>query len=117
MLTSSRVLEHDLVIQAQSQFRHAREVAFHLYSSENLASNHVPAGIDLEVKWCLLHELSVVRLKKTLTHQQVDALNDVKEDFILPVSNSFASPRDRIRYGNGGPDDFKFMRFLSDVLL
>jgi hypothetical protein len=68
----------------------------------------------------VLHELGVmlsVRTLQTFTHQQVDALNDVKEDFILPISDSFASPRNSIRHSNGRPDDFKFMRFLSNVLL
>lgn len=49
LLTSASVLEHDLVVQTQTQFGHSRQVTFHLYGSQNLAPNDVSAGVDLDV--------------------------------------------------------------------
>lgn len=36
-------LEHDLVVQTQPQLRHARQVAFHLYSAEDFRAEDIAA--------------------------------------------------------------------------
>ena len=46
-LTSSGAFEHDLVVETESQFGHAREVALHLDRAKNLAPDNVAVCIDL----------------------------------------------------------------------
>ena len=50
------------------------------------------------------------------THEQVDALDDVQEDFVLTVADTFGPPRDSIRDRNWWPDlDLELVRLLSDI--
>lgn len=66
-LTPPCRLEHDLVIQAQPQLGHPAKVALHLDCSQNLAPDDAAVRVD----------------------EQVDALYDIEEDFILPVPDPF----------------------------
>lgn len=59
--------EHDLVVETQAQFRHTTQVALHLDSSEDFTSEHVSVGTD----------------------EQVQAFDNVKEDFVLAVADAF----------------------------
>jgi hypothetical protein len=45
--TSASGLEHNFVVQTQTQFGHAGEVAFHLDSAENFRSYDVSVSINL----------------------------------------------------------------------
>lgn len=62
----ARRLEHDLVVEAQAQLGHAAQVAFHLDGAENLASQDVSVGTD----------------------EQVEALDDVEEDFVFAIADA-----------------------------
>lgn len=44
---TARVVEEDLVIEAQAQLRHARQEDTHLDGAHNLAAQHVAVGTDL----------------------------------------------------------------------
>ena len=66
----ARRLEHDLVVEPQPQLGHAAEVALHLDGAEDLAAQHVSVGAD----------------------EQVEALDDVEEDFVLAVADALGSP-------------------------
>jgi len=59
----SCALEHDLVVQAQSQFGHARKVTFHFDGAQDLRTNDIPICVD----------------------EEIDGLYDIEEDLILPV--------------------------------
>lgn len=60
-------LKHDLVIETKTELRHTTEVAFHLDGTENLGSQDVAVGGD----------------------EQVETFDDIEEDFVLAVSDSF----------------------------
>lgn len=62
--------EHDLVVQAKTQFRHTGQVTLHLNRTKNFGPEHVPTGAD----------------------EKVERLNDVQEDFVLSIADTFASP-------------------------
>ena len=47
--TSPSALKHDLVVEAQPQLWHAREVALHLDSTQNLRAHDVSVRIDLSL--------------------------------------------------------------------
>lgn len=95
--TSASVLKHDLVVQTETQFRHAREVALHLDSTEDLAADDVAVGID----------------------EQIDGLDDIKEDFVFAIPDAFGAPADGIGDGHRGAHllELKLVGFLGDVLL
>lgn len=59
-------LEHYFIVEAQSQLGHATEVALHLDCAENLAAQDVAVGAD----------------------EQVQALDDIEEDFVFAVSDA-----------------------------
>lgn len=46
-LTSSSGLKHDLVVQAQPELWHARQVALHLDRTQNLRADDIARGVDL----------------------------------------------------------------------
>jgi hypothetical protein len=47
-LTSSCALKHGLVVQAQPQLWHTRQVALHLHRAQDLTTDDVTRRIDLE---------------------------------------------------------------------
>ena len=59
----SGTLEHDLVVQTQSQLWHARKVTFHLDCTQDFGTNDVAICVD----------------------EEIDGFDDIQEDFILPV--------------------------------
>lgn len=89
-----RRLEHDLVVQSQSQLGHAAEVAFQLHGAEDLGAENVACGGD----------------------EEVEGLDDVEEDFVFAVADSFRAPGDGVGHGDGGSGlDFEFVGFLRYV--
>ena len=91
---AARALEHYLVVQPEPKFGHARQVALHLDRAEDLRADDVAVRI----------------------HKQVDALDDVQEDFVLTVADTFGPPRDSIRDRNWWPDlDLELVRLLCDI--
>lgn len=63
-------LEHDLVVQTQTKFRHTTQITLHLDSTENLRSQHVTRR----------------------GHEEVKGLHNIKEDFVLAVPDTLTSP-------------------------
>lgn len=59
-------LKHDLVVEAEAQLGHAAEVALHLDGAENLAAEDIAVGAN----------------------EQVEALDDVEEDFVFAVADA-----------------------------
>ena len=87
-----------LVIETQPELRHAREVDSHL----DVAPDLRPEDIALS------------------SSQQVNTLDDVQEDFILPVLDAFwCSPGHGVSDGWGRfwGSDVQFVSLLGDVLL
>src|SRR3569833_126005 len=90
-----RGLEHDLVVEAEAQLGHARQVAFHLYGAEDLGPQHV-----------------AVR-----RHEEVERFYDVQEHLVLPVPDPLGPPRDGVGDGDGRPLDLQLVGLLGDVFL
>ena len=87
-------LKHDFVVQSKPQFWHPGEVTFQLYRTKNLRAQDVARGGD----------------------EKVQGFDDVKEDFVFAIANSFAAPGDGIGDGDWGTClDFEFVRFLRYV--
>jgi hypothetical protein len=63
-------LEHDFVIQSQSQLRHTRQVALHFDGTENLRAEYIARRGDKEVQ----------------------GLDDIEENFVLAITDALASP-------------------------
>jgi len=77
-LAAARALEQDLVVKAQPQLRHSRQVDPHLDGPYDLAAQHISIGVG----------------------QQVHRLDDVEEDLVLAVFNALGAPGDGIGYGH-----------------
>lgn len=87
-------LKHDLVIQPKPQFRHSGEVAFQFYGAKDLGAQDVAGGGD----------------------EKVQGFNNVEEDFVFAIANSFAAPGDGVCDGDGGTGlDFEFVGFLCYI--
>lgn len=71
-------LKHDLVVESQSQLGHTTEVAFHLDGTENLTPQHISVGAD----------------------EEVQAFDNIEEDFVLAVTDTFGSPRHGVGHGD-----------------
>lgn len=92
--TSTGAFKHDLVVEAQSEFGHARKIALHLYGAEDLGADDVAFGID----------------------EEVDALDDIEKDLVFPIADAFCPPRHGICDCIGGTGlDFEFVGLLGDV--
>ena len=91
---SSGRLKHDFIIQPKPQFRHPREIAFQLYGTKDLRAQDVAGRGD----------------------EKVQGFDDVEEDFVFAIANSFAAPGDGVGDGDGGAGlDFEFVGFLCYV--
>ena len=89
-------LEHDLIIEAQAEFRHAGEVAFHLDRTKDLRAKDVAGR----------------------RHEQVERFNDIEEDLILAIADAFTTPGHGVGDSNRRPSlHLELVRFLGDVLL
>ena len=86
-LTSTSILEHHLVIETQSQLRHAGEIAFHLDRAQNLASDDGSRSVDLVESGEVRTPLSINERARH-AHQKIDALHNVQENFVLPIPDS-----------------------------
>lgn len=87
-------LEHDLVVQPQTQLWHSTQIAFHLDRAQDLGSQDV-AGCG---------------------NEEVQGFDDIEEDLVLAVADSFTSPGDGVGDGDWGAGlDFEFVGFLRDV--
>lgn len=64
--TATHALKHHLVVEAQTQLGHAREVTLHLDSAYNFTAHDMAVGVD----------------------EQVDAFNHVQEHLVLAVSDT-----------------------------
>lgn len=84
---SASRLKHDFVVEAQSQLWHAGQIAFHFDSTENLGAEDIAVGGNKEIK----------------------RFDDIKENFVLAVAYTFASPADSIGDGDGRSCDFEFV--------
>lgn len=89
------VVEEDLVIEAQAQFRHTRQEDPHLDGAHDLTAQDITVGTD----------------------QEVDRLDDVQEHLILPVFDALGAPGHCVGDGGWGPwgPCFQLVAFLSDV--
>lgn len=67
---ATRGLEHDLVVQPQTELRHSTQIALHLHGAQDLRSQDVSGG----------------------GYKEVQGFDDIEEDFVLAVADSFASP-------------------------
>lgn len=91
---ATRGLKHNLIVQPQAKLRHSTQVALHLNGAQDLRSQNVPGG----------------------GYKEIEGFDDIEEDFILAVADSFASPGDGVGDGDWGAGlDFEFVRFLRDV--
>mmetsp|Transcript_21420 Transcript_21420/g.67249 ORF Transcript_21420/g.67249 Transcript_21420/m.67249 type:complete len:257 (+) Transcript_21420:1433-2203(+) len=69
-------LEHELVVQPQLELGHAREEGLHLDRAHDLRVEDRSRAAD----------------------QEVELLDDVEEDLVLPVLDPLRPPRDRVRH-------------------
>jgi len=90
VLTAARAFEHNLIVKAQSEFWHTRQVALHFDSAENFRAHDISVCIDLGC--CEPSE----PILADVTYKHVDTLDNVQEDFVFPISDSFCAPRDGI---------------------
>lgn len=85
---AARRLEHDLVIEAESQLGHAAQVTLHLDRAENLRPQ------------------DIARCR----YEEIQRFDHIQEDFVLAIADAFASPRDSVGNGDGGSGlDFEFV--------
>ena len=75
-----RRLKHDFVVQAQAELGHPRKVAFEFDGAEDFAAEDVACRGD----------------------EEVEGFDDVEEDFVFAVADSFAAPGDGVCDGYGG---------------
>ena len=91
---ATRSLKHNFIVQPQAKLRHSTQVALHLNGAQDLRSQNVPGG----------------------GYKEIEGFDDIEEDFVLAVADSFASPRHGIGNSNRGSClDFKLVRFLGNV--
>ena len=123
LLTATRSLEHELIIQSKLQLRHSTEEGLHLRCGEcsgNERSNESQAPITFTAPTisefrtvplldtfrhgrnikCIREFYSVI---VTAAHQQIQFLDHIEEDLVLPVLDPFGSPRNSICHRNGRP--------------
>jgi hypothetical protein len=92
--TAARALEHDLVVETEPELWHAGKIALHLDCAKNLGTDDVALCVD----------------------EEVDALDDVEEDLVLPIADALCSPRDGVGYCLGRADLYlEFVGFLGNV--
>lgn len=92
--SATRCLKHNLVVQPQSKLRHSTQIALHLNGTQDLRSQDISGSGD----------------------EEIQGFDDIEEDFVLAVADSFASPRDGVGDGNRGSClDFKLVRFLGNI--
>lgn len=77
--SSSGRFEQNLVIQAQSQFRHSGQIHPHFDAAHNFRPEDVSGGPG----------------------QKVNRLNDVEEDLVFPVFDTFGTPRNGVGDSRG----------------
>ena len=96
MPTIDRLGRSYLVIQSESQFRHARQVDTHLDCSNDLTPQHVA----------------------TCTHQQIHRLHHVQEHLILPVLQALRPPGHSVGHSHRWLGcNLKLVALLRDVFL
>lgn len=90
----TRCLEHNLVVQPQAKLRHTTQITLHLNGTQDLGTQHIPS----------------------CGYEEVQRFDDIEEDFVLAVADTFASPRDSIGDSNWRSClDFELVRLLGNV--
>ncbi len=93
-LPATGALKQDLVVEAEAQLGHARQVDAHLDAADDLAAENVAVGVG----------------------HQVHRLDDVEKDLVLAVANALGAPRHGVRDCHGRARlDFELVAFLRDV--
>eukprot|EP00053_Salpingoeca_punica_P017751 m.171606 g.171606 ORF g.171606 m.171606 type:complete len:404 (-) comp17279_c0_seq1:208-1419(-) len=93
---AARRLEHELVVEAETQLRHAGEVHAHLDNSHHLAAQDAAGCAD----------------------EQIDRLDDVEEDLVLAVLDALETPGDGLcKLDRHARRHFQLPALLRNVLL
>ena len=92
--TATGAFEHDLVVEAETELGHSREIALHLHSTEDLGADDIALCVD----------------------EEVDTLDHVEEYLVLTVADALCPPRDCVGDRGRGTDlYFEFVGLLGDI--